>query len=211
MLSSSCLACPVIWGRRYSCLPSSSTLPCLLGCLLHAWPSPVIWGRRYSCLPSSDILLCLLGCLLHAWPSPVIWGRRYSCLPSSDILLCLLGCLLHAWLVPSSGVAGIAVYAAMLIVLSSFSPVFVIYLLHASFHLRFGLPLLICHGMSISSILLTMCSFFILLTWPNHFSRFSVIFLATLAPLLFSLLPLICALLNVTFSLEDLYPMAFGP
>ena len=50
-------------------------------------------------------------------------------------------------------------------------------LLHTSFHLMFGRPLLLFHVMSTCSILLTMCSSFILLTWPYHFSRFSVIFL----------------------------------
>ena len=43
-------------------------------------------------------------------------------------------------------------------VLSSFKPASVIYLLHASFHLRSGRPLLLFPGMSTSSILLTMCS-----------------------------------------------------
>ena len=42
---------------------------------------------------------------------------------------------------------------------------------------RFGRPLLLFPGMSTSNILLTMCSSFILLTWPYHFTRFSVIFL----------------------------------
>ena len=74
-------------------------------------------------------------------------------------------------------IAGIAclAYSALFVVLPSFSPAHVIFPLHASFHLRFGLPLLLLfHGMSTSSILLTMCSSFILLTWPYHFSRFSV-------------------------------------
>ena len=34
----SSLACPVIWGLRYSCLYSSSMLPCLLRCPLSAPP-----------------------------------------------------------------------------------------------------------------------------------------------------------------------------
>ena len=38
-------------------------------------------------------------------------------------------------------------------------------------------PLLLFPGMSTSSILLTMCSSFILITWAYHFSRCSVIFL----------------------------------
>ena len=62
--------------------------------------------------------------------------------------------------------------------LSSLNPASVIiYLLHASVHLRFGRPLLLFPGMSTSSILLTMCPSFILLTWPYHFSGFSVTFL----------------------------------
>ena len=68
-------------------------------------------------------------------------------------------------------------HAALFVVLSSFRPTSVMSLLHASFHRRFGRPLHIFPGMSTSNILLTMCSSFILLTWPYHFSRFSVIFL----------------------------------
>ena len=51
------------------------------------------------------------------------------------------------------------------------------YLLHASFHRRFGCPLLLFPGMSTSNILLSMFSTFILLTCPYHYTRFSVIFL----------------------------------
>ena len=68
-------------------------------------------------------------------------------------------------------------HAALFVVLSSFSPASVVSLLHTSFHLTFGRPLLLFIGMSTSSICLTMCSSFILLTWPQHFNRFSVIFL----------------------------------
>ena len=55
-----------------------------------------------------------------------------------------------------------------------FCPLSTLYLSHSSFHLRFGSPLLLFHDISTSNILLTMCSSFILLTWPYHFSRFSV-------------------------------------
>ena len=45
-------------------------------------------------------------------------------------------------------------------------------------------------GMSTSNILLTMCSSFILFTWPYHFSRFSVIYVdactTVVVPLMFS-------------------------
>ena len=68
-------------------------------------------------------------------------------------------------------------HSALFVVLSSFNPASVISLLHAYFHLRFGRPLLLFPGMSTSNILLTMCSSFIVLTWPYHFSHFSVIFL----------------------------------
>ena len=68
-------------------------------------------------------------------------------------------------------------HAALFVVLSSFRTTSVVYLLHASFHLRFGRILLLFPGMSTSSILLTMCSSFVLLTWLCHFSRFSVILL----------------------------------
>ena len=81
-------------------------------------------------------------------------------------------------------------HAALFVVLSSFSPTSVMSLLHASFHLRFGRPLLLFPGISTSNILLTMCSSFILLTWPYHFSRFSVIFLdACTTPVV----PLMCS------------------
>ena len=46
------------------------------------------------------------------------------------------------------------------------------------FPLRFGRPLLsFPYNMSSSSILLTTCSSFIIITWPFHIRRFSVIFL----------------------------------
>ena len=61
-------------------------------------------------------------------------------------------------------------HAVLFVALSSFNPASVMCLLHASFHLRFGLPLLLFPAMS------TMCSSFILLTWLYHLSRFSVIF-----------------------------------
>ena len=86
---------------------------------------------------------------------------------------------------PSSGVAGIAVYClppcTLFVVLSCFSPTFVVDLLQASFHLRSGRPLLLSPGMSTSIILLTMCSSFILL--PYRFSHFSVVFLDACATL----------------------------
>ena len=63
-------------------------------------------------------------------------------------------------------------------------------LLHASFHRRFGRPLLLCPGMFTANIILTMCSSFILLTWPYHFSRFSVIFLDACTTLV---VPLMCS------------------
>ena len=81
-------------------------------------------------------------------------------------------------------------HAALFVVLSSFSPTSVMSLLHASFHLRFGRPLLLFPGISTSNILLTMCSSFILVTWPYHFSRFSVIFLDTCTT---PVVPLMCS------------------
>ena len=38
ILSSSSLSCPVVWGRRYSCLSYSSMLLCLLSCPVSAPP-----------------------------------------------------------------------------------------------------------------------------------------------------------------------------
>ena len=81
-------------------------------------------------------------------------------------------------------------HSTLFVALSSFNPACVISLLHASFHLRFGRPLLLFLGMSTSSILLNMCSSFILLTWPYHFSRFSVIFLDACTTLV---VPIMCS------------------
>ena len=81
-------------------------------------------------------------------------------------------------------------HAALFVVLSSFSPTSVMSLLHASFHRRCGRPLLLFPGMSTSSILLAMCSSFILLTWPYHFSHFSVISLEACTTLV---VPLMCS------------------
>ena len=59
-------------------------------------------------------------------------------------------------------------HAALFVVLSSFRP---------TSCLSCILPSLLFPGVSTSNILLTMCSSFILLTCPYHFSRLSVIFL----------------------------------
>ena len=59
------------------------------------------------------------------------------------------------------------------------------------FFLRFRCPLLLFPGMSTSSILLTVCSSSILLTWPYHFSRFSVIVFDACTTLV---VPLMCSL-----------------
>ena len=82
------------------------------------------------------------------------------------------------------------IHAALFVVLSSFRPTSVMSLVHASFHRRFGRHLLLFPGMSTSNILLTMCSSFILLTWPYHFSRFSVI---VLDPFTTLVVPLMCS------------------
>ena len=74
--------------------------------------------------------------------------------------------------------------------LSSFSPSSVLSLLHAYFHLRFGLNVLLFPGMSTSSILHNKGSYFILIIWPYHFSRFSVIFLDVCTTLV---VPLMCS------------------
>ena len=81
-------------------------------------------------------------------------------------------------------------HAALFVVLSSFRPTFVMSLLHASFHRRFGCHLLPFPGISTSNIILTKCSSFILLAWPYHFNRFSVIFLDACTTLV---VPLMCS------------------
>ena len=84
----------------------------------------------------------------------------------------------------------VLLHAAMFVFLSSFRPTSAMSLLHASFHLRCGRPLLLFPGMSTFSILLTMCSSCILLTWPYHFSLFSVVFLEAFTTLV---VPLMCS------------------
>ena len=83
--------------------------------------------------------------------------------------------LFHLWLVPSSAVAGIAdlffLHAALFVALPSFNSACVISLLHASFHIGFGRPLLLFPGMSTSNIRLTMCSSVILTKRSCYFSR----------------------------------------
>ena len=79
-------------------------------------------------------------------------------------------------------------HAALFVVLSSFRPTSVMSLLHASFHRRFGRHLILFPGMSTSNILLTMCSYFILLTWPYHFIRLYAIFLDACATLVVHLM-----------------------
>ena len=74
-------------------------------------------------------------------------------------------------------------HAALFVALYAFSASSVISLLHAYFHLRFGHPLLLFpDSMSTSSILLSMWSSLVLLTWPYHFCRLSVFFSWTLPP-----------------------------
>ena len=96
----------------------------------------LVWGS--ICKLHISMNLMLISNLLLPWLVPYIWGRRYSW-----------------WFL----------HAALFVVLSSFRPISVMSLLHASFHLRFGRPLILFPGISTSSILLTMCSSFILLTW----------------------------------------------
>ena len=56
-------------------------------------------------------------------------------------------------------------------------------LLHKSFHLVFCLPLLLFPGTGASNILLSTCPSSLPLTWPYHFSLFSVTFFVTGATL----------------------------
>ena len=76
--------------------------------------------------------------------------------------------LLCPWFVPSSEVAGLLCWTQ--------SPSLLSYILQASFHRRFGHRLLLFPGTSTFSILLTMCSSFILITWPNNLGNFSCYF-----------------------------------
>ena len=143
MLSSSSLACPVIWGRRYS---------------------------SYSFCPVCCVVFFIPGLSRHLGP---------------PVQLNLI--LLHPWLVPSSGLSPVQLiilflHSALFLVLSSFIPPFpcfsccplsayVIYLFSPPSS-SFPWYRVYVQRMSTSSILLTMCSSFILLTWPYHFSRF---------------------------------------
>ena len=104
--------------------------------------------------------------------------------------------LLRPWLILSSGVAGVAddrispCCPVCCVVLFQPHLCQILSLFQASFYLWFCRPLLLFPGMSTSNILLTMCSSFILLTWPYHFSSFSVIVLDTCATLV---VPLVCS------------------
>ena len=90
VLSSSSLACLVIWGRRYSWWSYPSMLPCLLCCLLRPWL--VIWGRRYSWWSCSSMLPCLLCCLLHPWlvPSSGVAGIADDLIPPCCPVCCVV-------------------------------------------------------------------------------------------------------------------------
>ena len=92
---------------------------------------------------------------------PVIWGRRYSWLP-----FCPVCCVVF------------------------FQPRLCHISLTCIFPSQVWRPLLLFPGMYTSSILLTMCSSFILITWPYHFSRFPVIALVACTTLV---VPLMCS------------------
>ena len=64
------------------------------------------------------------------------------------------------------------------------------YLSYTHIFPSFGRPLLLFPGMFTSSILLTICSSFILLTWPYHFSRCYIIFFDACTTLF---VPLMCS------------------
>ena len=101
-------------------------------------------------------------------------------LPRAYILLRFRPWLMSCHLGSPEYVMILFLHVAMFVVLSP--PLsYLSYTYLWSFHLRFGRCLLLFPGtgvcMSTSSIHLTMCSSFILLTWPYHLSRFSGIFL----------------------------------
>ena len=134
------------------CLWRSTSVQPLGQCVFNPpWAQSKVNGSIIVTSSSSSSLAC-----------PVIWGRRYSWWSYSSMLPCLSCCPLET------------------------------HLCHVSLacHRRFGRPLLLFPGMSTSNILLTMCSTFILLTWPYHFSRFSVIFLHSCTTLV---VPLMCS------------------
>ena len=71
-VSSSSLACVGIWGPRYSCLSSSSMLPCLL-CPLSAPPVSYLSHKHLSNLGLASLFFFSLACphiglLSSSWP-----------------------------------------------------------------------------------------------------------------------------------------------
>ena len=66
--SSSSLACPVIWSRRY--VASSSILPCLLRCPLSTMPVSYLSYTHLSTLGLASLFFFSLVCLHLAFFSP---------------------------------------------------------------------------------------------------------------------------------------------
>ena len=102
------------------------------------WGSVLLCHHSPSLPSSSSSLAC-----------PLIWGRQYSC---------LISFFLHS---------------ALFVALSSFNPTSVMSLLHASFHNRFGRPLLHFPGIATSTIF----SLYAPLLFSSHGRTASVVFL----------------------------------
>ena len=108
----------------------------------------------------SSILPCLLCCPLSAsHPSYLSYTHL---IPPFCPVCCVVLFKPHICHISLTRI--LFLHSALFVVLSSLSLTSVISLLHTSFHLRFARPLLLFPGMPTSSILLTMCSSFILLT-----------------------------------------------
>ena len=80
--SSSSLVCPIIWGRQYSCLTSSSILPCLLHCPLSDPPLSYLSYMHLSILSLASLYFFSLVCPHLAFFSP--------CAPLSFFFFCIL-------------------------------------------------------------------------------------------------------------------------
>ena len=130
------------------------------------------------------------------------------------LLLLLLFLVLLLGLSTSSGVAGMVLNITLPLwplpnTSSIFNPTLSMTLWHKSFRLVSCLPLRLFPGTGASTILLSACPSFLLLTCPYHFSLFSVIFFVTGAGATFTD-PLTCLFLILSFLVTPHVHLSFS-